>query len=71
VVQKSVDVPKQSQVVRLDFKPTERDHFYLKLQWWRSDNEGFQTSGWPSGDANTWGISSHYLYQDNGLSFNF
>jgi hypothetical protein len=74
IVQKSVDVPKRSQVIRGDFKPSDRDSFYVKLQWWTSDNEGFQTSGWPGGnppDANTWGISSHYLYKDNGLAINW
>jgi hypothetical protein len=71
VSQKSVDVPKWSQLIRLDFKPSEKDSFFVKAQWWTADNEGYQTSGWPSGDANTWGISSHYLYKDNGLSMNW
>jgi len=71
VVQKSVDVPKQSQVVRFDFKPTEKDHFFVNAQWWTADNEGFDTSGWPGGDNNRWGISSHYLYRDNGMSINW
>lgn len=71
VTQSSVDVPKQSQLIRVDFRPSERDSFYVKAQWWTSDNEGRQTSGWPGGDNNTWGISSHYLYKDNGLSANW
>jgi hypothetical protein len=71
VIQKSVDVPKRSQVIRLDFKPTDRDSFYGKAQWWTSDNEGFDTSGWPGNAENRWGISSHYLYKDNGLSINW
>ncbi len=71
VVQKSVDVPKWSQVIRADFKPSDNDSFYVKAQWWTSDNEGTATSGWPGGDANRWGISSHYLYKDNGLSLNW
>jgi hypothetical protein len=71
VVQSPVDVPKRSQVIRFDFKPSDRDSFYTKLQWWTSDNEGTGTSGWPSGDASRWGISSHYLYKDNGLSANW
>lgn len=71
VVQKSVDVPKQSQVIRVDFKPTAKDTIYVNLQWWTADNEGFDTSGWPSGDNNRWGISSHYLYKDNGMSINW
>src|SRR5262245_27004523 len=71
VVQKSVDVPKQSQVIRFDLRATEKDSFFLNLLWWTSDNEGNQTSGWPNGDNNTWGISSHYLYKEKGLTFNW
>ncbi len=71
VIQKSVDVPKRSQVIRVDFKPTEQDTFFVNAQWWTADNEGFDTSGWPSGDNNRWGISSHYLYKDNGMSINW
>jgi Carboxypeptidase regulatory-like domain/TonB-dependent Receptor Plug Domain len=71
VAQSPVDVPKRSQVIRIDFKPSEKDSFYTNLQWWTSDNEGTGTSGWPGGDASRWGISSHYLYKDNGLSANW
>jgi carboxypeptidase family protein/TonB-dependent receptor-like protein len=71
VTQKSVDVPKRSQVIRMDFIPNEKDTFYVNAQWWTADNEGFDTSGWPGGDNNRWGISSHYLYKDNGLSINW
>jgi Carboxypeptidase regulatory-like domain/TonB-dependent Receptor Plug Domain len=71
VVQKSVDVPKLSQVIRVDFKPTEKNSFYVNLSTWTSDNEGFDTSGWPGGGNNRWGISSHYLYQDDGIVFNW
>jgi Carboxypeptidase regulatory-like domain/TonB-dependent Receptor Plug Domain len=71
VNQKSVDVPKHSYVFRFDVKPGSKDSFYWKGQWWTSDNEGLGTSGWPSGDANRWGISSHYLYKDNGWSGNW
>jgi hypothetical protein len=71
LIQKSVDVPKRSQVIRVDYKPTEKDTFFVNAQWWTADNEGFDTSGWPGGDNNRWGISSHYLYKDNGISFNW
>jgi Carboxypeptidase regulatory-like domain/TonB-dependent Receptor Plug Domain len=71
VVQKSVDVPKLSQIIRFDFKATEKDSFHVNLLWWSSDNEGNQTSGWPGGDANTWGISSHYLYKEKGMTLNW
>ncbi len=36
LAQKSVDVPKQSQVVRIDFKPTEKDSFFVNAIWWTS-----------------------------------
>jgi hypothetical protein len=74
VVQKSVNVPKWSQVIRFDFLLSDKDSFNWKGQWWTADNEGFQTSGWPGGtppDANTWGISSHYLYKDNGMALSW
>ncbi len=69
--QKSADVPKHSYVIRFDVRPTSKDTVYWKAQWWTSDNEGLGTSGWPSTDANRWGISSHYLYTDNGWSANW
>lgn len=71
IFQKSVDVPKHSYVYRFDFKPTNKDSIYWKAQWWTSDNLGLGTSGWPGGDANRWGILSHYLYKDNGWSANW
>ena len=71
VFQKSVDVPKHSYLYRFDFKPTKKDSIYYKAQWWTSDNLGLGTSGWPGGDANRWGIMSHYLYKDNGWSGNW
>lgn len=71
VAQRSVDVPKHSYVIRFDVKPSNNDSIYWKAQWWTSDNEGLGTSGWPGGDANRWGISSHYLYKDNGWSANW
>src|SRR5437773_177059 len=71
--QQSVDVPKRSPVIRIDLKPTNKDSIYWKAQWWTSDNQGLGTSGWPngSGGVDRWGISSHYLYKDNGWSANW
>jgi hypothetical protein len=71
VVQSPVDVPKENIVIRFDVKPTDKDSMYVKAQWWTSDNLGTGTSGWPSGDASRWGIQSHYLYKDNGLSLHW
>ncbi|HYJ87981.1 MAG TPA: hypothetical protein VEW46_18085 [Pyrinomonadaceae bacterium] len=71
--QRSVDVPKSSYVIRFDVKPSNNDSIYWKAQWWTSDNEGLGTSGWPNGGGGVdrWGISSHYLYKDNGWSANW
>ena len=71
VVQSPVDVPKRSKVIRFDFRPSSKDSIYAKAQWWTSDNEGTGTSGWPGNDENRWGISSHYLYRDDGFSANW
>ncbi len=71
VIQSPVDVPKRSAVIRFDFKPSDKDSINWKYQWWTSDNEGTGTSGWPGGDANRWGLSSHYLYKDDGWSTNW
>ncbi|HEV8485888.1 MAG TPA: carboxypeptidase regulatory-like domain-containing protein, partial [Blastocatellia bacterium] len=71
VVQSPQDVPKRSKLIRFDVRPSSRDSIYWKAQWWTSDNEGTGTSGWPGGDNNRWGISSHYLYKDDGWSANW
>jgi len=74
VVQRSVDAPKWGKLFRVDFKPTSKDSIFVHGQAWTADNEGLQTPGWPGGtppDANVWGISSHYLYKDNGLTISY
>jgi hypothetical protein len=68
-VQKSVDVPKWSQIMHVDFKPTDKDNISWKGQQWESDNVGFDTSGWRHNDDARWGINSHYLYAEDGVSF--
>jgi len=71
VSQSPQDVPKRSQVIRFDIKPSDKDTLYWKYQWWTSDNLGTGTSGWPGNDNNRWGIESHYLYKDDGWSANW
>src|SRR5215216_5736161 len=71
VSQSPQDVPKRSQVLRFDIKPSNNDTIYWKYQWWTSDNLGTGTSGWPGNDNNRWGINSHYLYKDNGWTTNW
>ena len=72
VVQRSVDVPKQSLVIRFDLRPSSKDTVYWKHQWFTSDNLGLRTSGWPDNSgASRWGLLSHYLYKDNGWSANW
>ncbi len=70
IKQQSQDTPKHSYVARFDFKPTNGDSIFFKAQWWTSDNEGLGTSGWPNTATgrDRWGISSHYLYTDDGRS---
>jgi Carboxypeptidase regulatory-like domain/TonB-dependent Receptor Plug Domain len=67
-VQKSVNVPKWSQLLHIDFHPREKDSFFWKGQQWSSDNEGFDTSGWRHNDDARWGIDSHYLYKELGMT---
>lgn len=71
VFQSPTDVPKRSQDLRFDVKPSNNDTIYWKYQWWTSDNLGTGTSGWPGNDNNRWGINSHYLYKDDGWSANW
>ena len=71
LAQSPTDVPKRSQVLRFDIKPTNNDTIYWKYQWWTSDNLGTGTSGWPGNDNNRWGINSHYLYKDDGWTANW
>jgi len=73
VFQRSVDVPKHSYLIRFDLRPSNNDSVYYKAQWWTSDNEGTATSGWPNGanGVDRWGIRSHYLYTDDGMSVNW
>ncbi len=71
VFQSPTDVPKRSQDLRFDVKPSNKDTIYWKYQWWTSDNLGTGTSGWPGNDNNRWGINSHYLYKDDGWSANW
>jgi len=71
LAQSPQDVPKRSQDIRFDVKPSNNDTFYWKYQWWTSDNLGTGTSGWPGNDNNRWGINSHYLYKDDGWTANW
>jgi len=71
VSQSPQDVPKRSQVLRFDVRPSNKDTIYWKYQWWTSDNLGTGTSGWPGNDNNRWGINSHYLYKDDGWTANW
>jgi hypothetical protein len=62
--QESLDVPKRSHLLRLDFNPSEKDSFYVRGVHWLSDSQGFAV---PAGSAN-WGfIPQHYTFEDNGV----
>lgn len=71
IVQESLNVPKLSNVARVDFKSGENS-IYWKGQTWLSDTQGFSTPGWPGGDTNRWGVMrTHYRYTDNGMTLNW
>ena len=63
--QESTPKPKINNVLRLDWKPNERDSFNLSLKDWRSDQRGTEITAGPS----RWGlIDTHYLSTDRTLS---
>ncbi len=64
VFQESIKVDKRQQLLRLDFRPSEKDTFYLRGAHWRGDNQGYAV---PAGSAN-WGfIPMHYIFSDDSL----
>jgi hypothetical protein len=70
--QESLDVPKKSHLLRLDFKPTERDSFYLRGAHWRSnqggESGGFSVAAGAPGDRANWGlVPMSYVFVDDSL----
>jgi hypothetical protein len=66
--QESLDVPKRQHVLRVDYRPNEKDQFYVRGKTWRSDSQGYAV---PAGTSN-WGLLGlHYLFTDQGLLGNW
>jgi hypothetical protein len=66
--QESLDVPKRQHVIRVDYRPNEKDAFYVRGKTWRSDSQGYAV---PAGTSN-WGLLGlHYLFTDKGLLGNW
>src|SRR5215475_6328824 len=68
IFQESIKVPKQQNLFRVDYKPSEKDSFYARGSMWYADNQGIAV---PAGTAN-WGLAGlHYTFTDNGILGNW
>lgn len=68
IFQESIKVPKRQHLFRTDYKPSERDSFYVRGSTWIADNQGIAV---PAGTAN-WGLAGlHYTFTDNGITGNW
>lgn len=68
IFQESIKVPKQQNLFRVDYKPSEKDSFYARGSMWYADNQGIAV---PAGTAN-WGLAGlHYTFTDNGVLGNW
>src|SRR5215475_13589167 len=66
--QESIKVPKRQNLFRADYKPSERNSFYVRGSMWYADNQGIAV---PAGTAN-WGLAGlHYTFTDNGILGNW
>lgn len=66
--QESLKVPKRQNLFRIDYKPSEKNTFYVRGSMWYADNQGIAV---PAGTAN-WGLAGlHYTYTDNGITGNW
>src|SRR5215510_11115864 len=66
--QESIKVPKRQNLFRADYKPSERDSFYVRGSMWYADNQGIAVA---AGTAN-WGLAGlHYTFTDNGILGNW
>lgn len=68
VFQESLDVPKRQHLVRVDYRPNEKDALYVRYLDWFADNKGFAV---PAGASN-WGlVGAHYTFRDRGAVGNY
>ncbi len=66
--QESIKVPKRQNLFRADYKPSEKNTFYVRGSMWYADNQGIAV---PAGTAN-WGLAGlHYTFTDNGILGNW
>ncbi len=66
--QESIDVPKNNHLLRVDYKLSEKDSFYVRGSRWYADNQGFAVG---AGGSN-WGlVKSHYTFRDDGVTANW
>jgi carboxypeptidase family protein/TonB-dependent receptor-like protein len=68
--QESLKVPKRQHLFRVDYRPSEKDNFYVRGSTWYADNQG---SAVPAGTANSQvGLGKlHYTFTDNGITGNW
>ncbi|HKQ80504.1 MAG TPA: carboxypeptidase regulatory-like domain-containing protein [Blastocatellia bacterium] len=64
--QESLKVPKRQHLFRIDYRPSEKNSFYVRGSTWYADNQG---SAVPAGTANSQvGLGKlHYTFTDNGI----
>jgi Carboxypeptidase regulatory-like domain/TonB-dependent Receptor Plug Domain len=66
--QESIKAPKRQNLFRVDYKPSEKNSFYVRGSMWYADNQGIAV---PAGTAN-WGLAGlHYTFTDNGILGNW
>jgi hypothetical protein len=68
--QESIDRPKRQHLMRMDYRPSEKNSFYVRGSTWFGDNQG---SAVPAGTANSQvGLGRlHYTFTDNGITGNW
>ena len=66
--QESLDVPKRQHVMRVDYRASNKDSFYVRGSTWWADNKGYAV---PAGTSN-WGLAKlHYLFTDSSAVGNY
>jgi hypothetical protein len=66
--QESIEVPKRQHLLRADYRPSEKNSFYVRGSTWYADNQGYAV---PAGTSN-WGLAGlHYTFTDNGITGNW
>jgi hypothetical protein len=68
IFQESLDVPKRQHVLRVDYRPSDKDSIYVRGMTWFADNKGYAV---PAGSSN-WGlVRQHYTFTDDGVLGNY